>query len=226
MNTITQACIVPGATFQPEIVFSDNTGHTVFSSPVSDLHLTSPVTGLTSDGSEYALTLAPVPLSGLLSRLHTPEHNESLLGGWHLPPIKRVHFNGDKCIILWDEPDSENNKTVVTCGKGETFDRYTGFMAAVCKKLFGGTTSAKKLLDEKDAGLQAALQAAQAAREKAKRLTAEAEHAKRAHERKVKAAMKQIAIHTEAAQRLQDGDYQPRHAKKIEDVNLFDGAEK
>ena len=130
--------------------------------------------------------------------------------GYYLPGVKRVHFNGDKCIVLWEDED----KTVVTCGKGETFDRYTGFIAAVAKKLFGGTTAAKKLLDEKDANFQAQCQAEKAAKEKQRRIKEDKERAQRAHERKVKAYAKKIQVEREALELLNRDDYTPKHAKK------------
>ena len=67
-----------------------------------------------------------------------------------VPGIKEVIFNGDHTIILW----WDGTKTTAVCGEGEKFDRYAGFMAAVCKKLFGSTTKAKALLDEKDQTLR------------------------------------------------------------------------
>lgn len=68
---------------------------------------------------------------------------------YNLPEIDRVIFNDPATIIYW----YDGTKTVVRCGKGETFERYTGFMAAVCKKLFGSTDAAKRLMDDLDVGL-------------------------------------------------------------------------
>lgn len=60
------------------------------------------------------------------------------------PDVKRVIYNGPKTIILW----ADNTKTIVSCGEGETYDYYTGFCAAVVKKLFGSTSNAKKVLEK------------------------------------------------------------------------------
>lgn len=92
-----------------------------------------------------------------------------------IPNIKEVIFNeeGRTTIVIW----SDNSKTVVHCGEGERFDRYTGFMACVCKKMFDGTTTAKKLMNKLDKKYQAQLKAEKEAEEKAKRI-AEAEAAK------------------------------------------------
>lgn len=50
--------------------------------------------------------------------------------------------NGPKTIVLW----ADGTKTIVSCGEGDTYDYYSGFCAAVVKKLFGSTTHAKKVL--------------------------------------------------------------------------------
>lgn len=59
-----------------------------------------------------------------------------------VPPVKKVIFSGPKTIVIW----ADESKTIVSCGEGEDFDRYTGFCAAVCKKLFGSTSMAKRVL--------------------------------------------------------------------------------
>lgn len=59
-----------------------------------------------------------------------------------LPDVKRVIYSGPKTVVLW----ADGTKTIVSCGEGETYDHYTGFCAAVVKKLFGSTTHAKKIL--------------------------------------------------------------------------------
>lgn len=84
----------------------------------------------------------------------------------HVPFIKEVIFNeeGKTTIVIW----WDDSKTVVHCGEGETFDRYTGFMACICKKMFGGTTTAKKIMNLADKKYQAALKAEKLAKEKAK----------------------------------------------------------
>ena len=56
--------------------------------------------------------------------------------------MKRVIYNGPKTIILW----ADGTKTIVSCGEDENYDYYTGFCAAVVKKLFGSTSHAKKVL--------------------------------------------------------------------------------
>lgn len=46
--------------------------------------------------------------------------------------------------ILW----ADNTKTIVSCGEADSYDYYSGFCAAVVKKLFGSTTHAKKVLGD------------------------------------------------------------------------------
>ena len=57
-----------------------------------------------------------------------------------LPQIKKVIYSGPKTIILW----ADNTKTIVSCGEADSYDYYSGFCAAVVKKLFGSTTHAKR----------------------------------------------------------------------------------
>lgn len=64
-----------------------------------------------------------------------------------IPEIKKVSYNTTITTIHW----SDGTKTIVRCGQGENFDKYTGFMAAVCKKLFGSTTAAKNICSRVDA---------------------------------------------------------------------------
>ena len=59
-----------------------------------------------------------------------------------LPQIKKVIYSGPKTIILW----ADNTKTIVSCGEADSYDYYSGFCAAVVKKLFGSTAHAKKVL--------------------------------------------------------------------------------
>ncbi len=47
--------------------------------------------------------------------------------------VKKVIFNKPATIIFW----SDNTKTVVVCGKDDTYDKEKGFFIACAKKLFG-----------------------------------------------------------------------------------------
>lgn len=85
---------------------------------------------------------------------------------YKLPKIKEVVFNDDTTVVIW----ADGKKTIVHCGEGETFDRYTGFMAAICKRMFGGTTTAKKFMNSIDKQYQDKLKAEKEAEEKAKRI--------------------------------------------------------
>lgn len=69
---------------------------------------------------------------------------------YKLPEIKQIYFNektGHTTIVWADGSES----TVVHCLEGEKFERYMGFCAAIVKKLFGSTSAAKNLMEEKDA---------------------------------------------------------------------------
>lgn len=89
------------------------------------------------------------------------------LEAYKLPAISEVIFNeeGKTTILIW----ADGEKTVVRCGEGETFDRYTGFMAAICKRMFGGTTTAKKLMNSLDKKYQAQKRAEEEEKLKAQR---------------------------------------------------------
>lgn len=66
-----------------------------------------------------------------------------------VPMIKSVIFSGPATTILW----ADDTKTTVKVAEGQEFDRYAGFCAAVVKKLYGSSASAKKIMDENDTAL-------------------------------------------------------------------------
>lgn len=95
--------------------------------------------------SPKSLELVSDPCPAFLAELAAMDalrkHHRSV---YSFPNIKRVIYSGPKTIILW----ADGTKTIVSCGEGESYDQYTGFCAAVVKKLFGSTTHAKKVLGE------------------------------------------------------------------------------
>lgn len=50
-----------------------------------------------------------------------------------LPPIEDVIFNNPATIVKW----SDGTKTVVKCGKYDTYSKEVGLAMAICKKAFG-----------------------------------------------------------------------------------------
>lgn len=144
---------------------------------------------------------------------------------YQLPEIKEVIFNDDATIIVW----ADDKKTIVHCGEGETFDRYTGFMAAICKRMFGGTTTAKKFMNSIDKQYQAKLKAEKEAEEKAKRIAVMEEAKKKADARRAKedevlmeAMVRHYLMEAEAKQRAAE-ILASRHAENLEVP--FDGTE-
>ena len=121
---------------------------------------------------------------GNISSDHIEPNVSILSGAYSLPEISQVIFNEASAttVLIW----ADGQKTVVRCGEGETFDRYTGFMAAICKRLFGGTTTAKKFMNSIDKQYQAKLKAEKEAEEKAKRIAAMDEAKKKADARRAK----------------------------------------
>lgn len=55
---------------------------------------------------------------------------------------ERVLFSGDKTIVFW----KDGSKTMVSCAEGQPFDEYTGFVAALAKKVYGSTSRVKRIL--------------------------------------------------------------------------------
>lgn len=137
-----------------------------------------------------------------------PQQKPNDLFHYKLPFLLRVIFDEDRktTVVLWDDGD----RTVVRCGEGETFDRYTGFMAAVCKKLFGGTTTAKKLMNFLDKDYQAKLKVEADAKEKEKRMAEE-------EERRKKAAKRRDKEYDDRLRELVEYYLMKRDAKKIAD---------
>lgn len=64
-----------------------------------------------------------------------------------IPVVTKVVFNDSTTIVFFDD----GTKTIAKLGKGETYDCYAGFMACICKKIFGGTSAAKKLMWKREA---------------------------------------------------------------------------
>ena len=62
---------------------------------------------------------------------------------WGIPDIDRIIFSPPATVIFW----GDGEKTVVKCAEGQQYDRYNGFCAAVCKRLFGSSSAAKKIMD-------------------------------------------------------------------------------
>ena len=58
----------------------------------------------------------------------------------HSRSIKEIMFNGPATIIKWDQSmaqffdNQKGDKTVVVCGKGDKYDKTTGFLLAVLKE--------------------------------------------------------------------------------------------
>lgn len=89
-----------------------------------------------------------------------PDIEDELNATRIIPDIESVIFSGPATTIIW----ADGEKTTVKCAEGQTFDRYAGFAAAVCKRLFGSTAKAQALMDEKDVELRAEKRAAEKAR--------------------------------------------------------------
>ena len=96
-----------------------------------DLH----INGIRINGGtieEFARLFTPTELAVSVESLSTNS----------IPGVECVIYSSNKTIIIW----ADKTKTIVSCGEGDVYDVYVGFCAAVCKKLFGSTSMAKKIL--------------------------------------------------------------------------------
>jgi len=125
---------------------------------------------------------------------------------YSVPAIREVIFNGTATIVIW----ADGEKTISRVGEGEAFDRYTGFMACVCKRLFGGTATAKKLMNAKDGDYQQALRdieemkaAEKAEAERKAREERAARRRARRREELIRELMAEYAIEEEARKRYE-----------------------
>ena len=57
--------------------------------------------------------------------------------------VKKVILNEPATIVFW----GDGSKTVVKCAKGDKFNRYNGFCAALAKRIYG-TSRARKIVEE------------------------------------------------------------------------------
>ena len=62
------------------------------------------------------------------------------------PRVKRVVYHEPATIVFW----TDGTKTVVKCIDGQPYEKYAGFCAALAKKIYGGTSTAKKIAGAKD----------------------------------------------------------------------------
>ena len=60
--------------------------------------------------------------------------------------VKKVIYHDPATIVYW----ADGTKTIAKCMEDQPFEKYAGFCAAVTKKVFGGTTTAKKIAGAKD----------------------------------------------------------------------------
>lgn len=91
-----------------------------------------------------------------------------------IPDIDKIFVNPPYTTIKW----MDGTVTTVKCSSDQEWDRYSGFCAAVVKKLFGSSNDAKKLLDYADENAYKERLAAERAKRRAEK--EEAEKSKRA----------------------------------------------
>ena len=63
--------------------------------------------------------------------------------GKRAPTAKRIIYNAPATIVFW----ADGTKTVVKVMDGDTFDEYSGFAAALCKKIYGNNSKVKRMIE-------------------------------------------------------------------------------
>lgn len=56
------------------------------------------------------------------------------------PTVERIIYSGSETVVIW----KDKTKTIVSCGKGEVFDEFDGFTAALAKKIYGSSSAVKR----------------------------------------------------------------------------------
>lgn len=59
--------------------------------------------------------------------------------------VKRIIFNDPATIVFWED----GTKTVVKVTKGDKYNKYFGFLAALAKKVYGSNTEVQKIIEKK-----------------------------------------------------------------------------
>ena len=70
-------------------------------------------------------------LDDLISPVKVEVVSPSIYPVMFMPNIKRVIFNDPATIVYWDD----GSKTVVKCGKNDTFDKEKGLAMAIIKRM-------------------------------------------------------------------------------------------
>ena len=58
---------------------------------------------------------------------------------------KEIIYNDAATIVYW----TDGTKTVVKCNENNVYSEYSGFVAAVAKKMYGGANAINRLIDSK-----------------------------------------------------------------------------
>lgn len=112
--------------------------------------LTSPIT-LNSDQISAIFGLKHSSIyeddTPILDKKATEKLNEQFRGYKYVPrqyKPKRIIYNDPATIVFWED----GTKTVVKRAKGEKFNKYNAFTAALAKKMFGNNSRVNKVVAE------------------------------------------------------------------------------
>ena len=59
--------------------------------------------------------------------------------------VKEIIYHDAATIVYW----TDGTKTVVKCNENDEYSEYSGFVAAVAKKMYGGANAINRLIDSK-----------------------------------------------------------------------------
>ena len=99
---------------------------------------------------------------------------------------EKIYYRDRYTTVVW----KDGTTTTVCCGENETFDKYSGFCAALAKKVFGSTTHVKGMIEKLDVEENKRKAAESKAREKEAARKAEEERIERARQRRIERGVK------------------------------------
>lgn len=109
------------------------------------------------------------------------------------PRPTQIYFHDKHTTIVWDDGES----TTVTCGDGETYDKYMAFCAAVCKRMFGSASHIRKMIKDMDVEEHKRQREEEKEARKNEAAVAELERRKKAHDRRVRREVERMLFEDE-----------------------------
>lgn len=99
---------------------------------------------------------------------------------------EKIYYKDKHTTVIWND----GTTTTVSCGESETFDKYSGFCAALAKKMFSSTTHVKRMIEQLDVEENKKKAAEARAKEKEEAKKAEEARRERARQRRIERGVK------------------------------------